>query len=179
MDIKYAILGFLSWKPLTGYELKKLMVNAEGFYWTGNNNQIYTSLVQLHKDGQVTIEVQHQERYPSRKVYTITPDGLSILRKWLLSSPELPQFRKSFLVQLAWADLLESAELDQLLEKYESELRMQLLMLKERVRRGSNANPDRTPREKYLWHMISENCALSYETEISWVSQIRKEIAFK
>ncbi len=91
MDIKYAILGFLSWKPFTGYELKKVITEAEGFYWSGNNNQIYTSLVELHKEGLVINEVQHQERYPSRKVYSITKEGLSALRKWVLSSPELPQ----------------------------------------------------------------------------------------
>jgi PadR family transcriptional regulator, regulatory protein AphA len=176
VDIECAILGFVSWKPLTGYELKKMMVDSVGFYWSGNNNQIYTSLVQLHKDGLVTSEIQPQERYPSRKVYSITEKGLTELRRWVLSSPELPQLKKSFLVHLAWADQLETSELDSLLAKYEQEVEMQLLMLKERLRRGSPVNPGRTPREKYLWDMISENYIRSYETEIDWVRRIRKGV---
>jgi PadR family transcriptional regulator, regulatory protein AphA len=176
MDIKYAILGFLSWKPFTGYELKKLIVDSVGFYWSGNNNQIYTSLVQLHKEGLVTAEVQQQERYPSRKIYSITGEGLAELKKWVGASPELPQTRKSFLVQLAWADQLNAAELDDLLGKYENEINMQMLVLLEQIRRGNNINPGRTRREKYIWNMISENYICSYQTELAWVRQIRKEI---
>jgi PadR family transcriptional regulator, regulatory protein AphA len=179
VDIKYAILGFLSWKPFAGYDLKKLVSDSPGFYWSGNNNQIYTTLVQLHKDGLVNSEVQIQERYPSRKLYSISDEGRSELKEWLRSAPECPQFKKSFLVQIAWADLLDSAELDSLLEKYEYEVQMQLLMLKEQSRRGSNLSPERTPREKYLWKMVSQNYLQSYETELDWVRQLRRETPSK
>jgi PadR family transcriptional regulator, regulatory protein AphA len=173
MDIKYAILGFLSWRSFTGYDIKKMIVDSTGFYWSGNNNQVYTSLVQLHRDGLVTSEVQHQERYPSRKVYSITDQGRKELKNWVLSAPEPSQIRKSFLVQLAWADQLDPAELDSLLEKYEYEVKMQLMILKEQIKRGSNINPARTPREKYLWEMISRNYTMAYETESGWVKEVR------
>jgi PadR family transcriptional regulator, regulatory protein AphA len=176
MDIKYAILGFLSWKAFTGYEIKKMIADSTGFYWSGNNNQIYTSLVQLHRDGLVTSEVQHQERYPSRKVYTVTDQGRKELINWVHSVPEPAQIRKSFLVQLAWADQLDAAELDSLLEKYEYEVQMQLMMLNEQIKRGSQISPARTPREKYLWGMISKNYILAYETELNWVKEVREGI---
>jgi PadR family transcriptional regulator, regulatory protein AphA len=174
MDIKYAILGFLSWQSFTGYELKKIVANSEAFYWSGNNNQIYTALVQLHKEGLVTNEVQHQERLPSRKIYTITSQGLASLKEWVLTSPELPQMRKSFLVQLAWSDQLSSQDLDTLLEKYQNEIRMQILMHREQNKRGALLNPARTPREKFLWEMISRNLLQSHETELSWVTELRE-----
>ncbi|RPI32756.1 MAG: DUF4180 domain-containing protein, partial [Chloroflexota bacterium] len=41
MDIKFAILGYLSWRPFSGYDLKKLFADSAAFYWSGNNNQIY------------------------------------------------------------------------------------------------------------------------------------------
>ncbi|HEY9053605.1 MAG TPA: PadR family transcriptional regulator, partial [Rectinemataceae bacterium] len=75
MSIRHAILGFLSWKPFTGYELKKRFSDALSFHWSGNNNQIYGTLVQLHKDGAVTIEVVAQEKLPAKKLYTITEAG--------------------------------------------------------------------------------------------------------
>ncbi len=80
MAIKYAILGLLSWKPLSGYDLKKIMVDSAAFYWSGNNNQIYKTLVQLHEEGLVEIEVRQQENYPPRKEYTITDQGAAALR---------------------------------------------------------------------------------------------------
>jgi hypothetical protein len=33
MSIKYAILGFLSWQPYTGYELKKLFAESDTLSW--------------------------------------------------------------------------------------------------------------------------------------------------
>jgi PadR family transcriptional regulator, regulatory protein AphA len=173
MDIKFAILGFLSWQPFTGYEIKKMIADSPGFYWSGNNNQIYTSLVQLHREGLVTSEIRHQERYPSRKVYSITEEGRTDLRKWVQSAPEPAQVRKAFLVQLAWSDQLEPAELDSLLEKYGYEVQMQLLMLREQLKRGSSISPARTPREKFIWEMISQNYIQGYETELKWVREVR------
>jgi PadR family transcriptional regulator AphA len=175
MNIKYAFLGFLSWRSFSGYDLKKMFVDSPFIYWSGNNNQIYSTLIQLHRDGLVTTEVQHQESGPSRKVYTITDQGRAELKQWLLSAPEIPQPRNVFLVQLAWADQLTPNELDALLEKYEGEIHTQLLMYQEQQRRKS-INPARTPRESYVWDMIAANGVAFYEHELSWVRQLRQEL---
>jgi PadR family transcriptional regulator, regulatory protein AphA len=176
MNIKYALLGFLSWRSFSGYDLKKLFVDSAFIYWSGNNNQIYSTLIQLHRDGLVTTEVQHQASGPSRKMYTITAEGLAELKQWVLSSPEIPQPRNLFLIQLAWADQLTPSELDALLETYENEVNMQLLMYQEQKRRKS-INPARTPRESYLWDMIAANGVAFYKHELSWVRQLRQELA--
>jgi len=178
MNIKYAILGFLSWRPLTGYDLKKMFSDSTFIYWSGNNNQIYKTLVQLHRDELVTIEVQHQEKNPSRKIYTITQKGLFELRNWVLSPPELPQYKNSFLIKLAWADQLEPSELDTLLKKYEYEVEMQLLMSREQKRRN-RINPARTEREAYLWSTISDNRIASFENELVWVRKLQRELGEK
>jgi PadR family transcriptional regulator AphA len=175
MSIKHALLGFLSWRPFTGYELKKMIASSESLYWSGNNNQIYTTLVQIHQEGLVTNEVQQQEHYPARKVYTITEKGLAELRAWVLSPPELPQLKNTFLIQLAWADQLLPPELDALLEKYEYEVHMRLLMCQEQERRG-NTSPARTPREAYLWNMIAQNYIGYYQNELAWVRKLRQEL---
>jgi len=132
-----------------------MFAESPTLYWSGNSNQIYRSLVELHEQGLVTTETYQQANKPPRKVYTITPQGRDALKQWIQSTPEIPQLRSSFLVQLAWADLLAPAELDRLLAVYEDELRVQQLMLREQV--DSLPAPDRTPREAYLWDMITEN----------------------
>jgi PadR family transcriptional regulator, regulatory protein AphA len=177
MDIKYAILGFLSWKPFTGYELKKVMVDSPVFYWSGNNNQIYTTLVQLHKDGLVTNEVQHQEHLPSRKIYTVTDKGLESLKTWLISEPELSQARKPFLVQLAWSNQLSASDLNGLIVKYENEVNLALKILNEQERRGVNLNPARSSRETIVWRFIYKNFIRSYEAELVWICELRNELA--
>lgn len=176
MTIQYAILGFLSWRPLSGYDLKKLIADSQAFYWSGNNNQIYKTLVQLHAEGLVESEVQQQENYPARKEYRLTERGAAALRQWVLSAPELPQFRSTFLVQLAWADLLDAAELEDLLARYEHMVEMQVLILQERERRG-NLNPARTPREAHLWRAIGSYFVTAYADELAWVRKLRKELS--
>ncbi len=172
MSIKYAILGLLSWRPMSGYDLKKIIAESMSFYWSGNNNQIYKTLVQLHTEGLVDIEVQQQENYPARKEYKISERGAAELRTWVLSAPELTQFRNTFLIQLAWGDQLDGTELDGLLARYERQVEMQVLILEERERRGV-LNPARTPREAYLWREISSYFVTAYANELAWVRALR------
>lgn len=176
MSIKYAILGFLDWMPLTGYDLKKQFAASETFHWSGNNNQIYTALVQLYNEGMVSKEVQDQESGPSRKVYSITTEGQETLRQWLLTPPELPQLRHPFLVQLAWADGLTAVELDTLLSQYENEVYVKLRMAQEQVQRDVQQSPQRTPREALLWEQIGNYWAAFYQHELDWVRRLRAEV---
>lgn len=175
MTIQHAVLGFLSIQPMTGYDLKKFIRDSAFMPWSGNSNQIYTALLELLEDGFVTGEVRHQESLPSKKVYTITHKGMNSLADWTKAQPEAPDFKKPFLIQLIWADLLNKNELSELLEKYENEVRLQLLMHRERARRGGGFIP-RTEREALLWRMTDENLASSYENELNWVRKVRSRL---
>ncbi|MCL5073051.1 MAG: PadR family transcriptional regulator [Actinobacteria bacterium] len=176
MSIKHAMLGLLSWQSFTGYDLKKIIADSEAFYWSGNSNQIYKMLIPLHKEELVTSEVQHQDNAPSKKIYKITEKGKKELKQWIMSIPEPPALKNTFLIQLAWADQLNKDELNDLLEKYEEEVHLQLLMHQEKASRANNF-PDRTNREKYLWKSIHENIIHTYENELGWVKKLKKELA--
>ncbi len=175
MDIQYAILGLLSWQPFSGYDLKKLISESDLFYWSGNNNQIYHSLVQLHKDGLVTQQVQYQESLPAKKIYTITEKGREALRGWALANPELPEIHNNFLIQLAWAESLSVAEIDALLARYEEEVGLRLRMQQKKAADLPQA-PNRSAREEYLWQKIAENMRSALQNEIDWVRQVRKDL---
>ncbi|GGJ39581.1 DUF4180 domain-containing protein [Deinococcus roseus] len=175
MSIKHAILGLLSWKPATGYDLKKHFEGSPEMHWSGNNNQIYKALVQLSDEGLVTNETQHQDGAPTKKLYSLTETGLQELRQFVLTRPELPEFRKPFLVQLAWADQLSDEDLSDLITRYEDELEMGLRMLQESHKRNPPA-PQRTTREKLLWKMMQDSLITSYHSELDWVMRLRKEL---
>ena len=175
MDLQYAILGLLSWKPLSGYDLKRIISDSEVFYWSGNNNQIYKGLIALEKDRLVTHRVQVQESLPAKKIYSITGRGLDALRSRLLSEPELPEVRKGFLIQLAWSETLSDEEVLGLLERYEEEIDGQLRMrLAQADQPGSR--PGRSPREEYLWERIHANLIAAYRAELDWARQTQMDI---
>lgn len=175
MAIKYVLLGYLSWKPMTGYDVKKLIADSEILPWTASNNQIYQALVELHNDKWVTKNIEEQIGTPNRHVYTITDAGLQALREWVASEPEAPQTRKPFLHQLMWAEGLDTQEMDALLEAYLNAVGEKLFFLRVQAEEGPD-KPNRTPREKYLWDMIYKNWIDQYETELSWIRQIRREL---
>jgi DNA-binding PadR family transcriptional regulator len=176
MTIEYAILGFLSWQPLSGYDLKKRFVDSTVFYWSGNNNQIYRALVQLEEEGLIMGKVQVQEGVPNKKTYAITEKGRSKLEAWVQSTPKLPELRHAFLIQLTWADLLDEQQLQALLSKYEEEVQVQLLMQQEKAQRGGEL-PLRTPRERYLSERIEENLLSFYQNELNWVRNLREGLS--
>ncbi len=176
MDIQYTILGILSWKSLSGYDLKKIISRSDVFYWSGNNNQIYNNLIGMQKAGLISKEVQHQESLPSKKIYSITDPGREKLKSWLLSNPELPEIRNHFLIQLAWADALSASQLDELLARYEEEISLQYRMRQLQQSEPVIA-PNRTARESFLWDKILGHVTGVYQRELGWVRQVRKELA--
>ncbi|HUX37847.1 MAG TPA: PadR family transcriptional regulator [Rectinemataceae bacterium] len=176
MSIRHAILGFLSRQPYTGYELKKLFADALSFHWSGNNNQIYGALIDLHGSGAVTIEILQQEKLPARKVYTITDQGREELRAWVLSEPELPVPRVMARTQLAWAECLSPKELGELLVTYRRKLEDQILMYRETLRRKPRG-PARSPREELIWRSLDEGAVAYYEGELAWVEGLRDALA--
>ncbi len=173
MDLRSAILGLLSWKPSSGYDLKRVISGSHIFYWSGNNNQIYKSLIELQKEGLVTHQVQSQESLPAKKIYSITEKGLSDLHQSLLAAPEVPELHKSFLIQLAWAESLSDEEILTLLEQYADEIANLLRLFEGQAARPGGA-PDRSKRETYLWKRIKDNFIAAYKTELDWVRQTQQ-----
>lgn len=174
MSINYAILGLLSHKPMTGYDLKKLIQESPFMPWSGNNNQIYKALMELNNEGFVTNEIFHQNSSPSKKVYTITNDGLNELKNWLHSPPILPEIKKNFLIQLGWSGYLEEEELEILLTFYEQDLERMILL--EQEKSLGYYSPSRNKREKIIWDSIYKNMIKSYENELLWLKDLREEL---
>ena len=84
MSLKYTLLGFLSYGPLTGYDLKKHMDNSTQFFWYAGLSQIYPTLKKLAEEGLVEATVIPQEGKPDKKIYLITEAGRAMLMDWLV-----------------------------------------------------------------------------------------------
>lgn len=175
MTINYAILGMLSCQPAAGYDLKKIIQGASFMPWSGNNNQIYKALLELSDLDFVTSETLHQDGAPSKKIYRITEAGLKELKQCSQSRAEVFEIKKSFLIQLAWTNLLSDEELKDLLCTYEQDIKAQIHL--EQAKAGTGFfNQGRTPRETTVWNLIKENIVLSYETELAWIQKAKTDL---
>lgn len=58
--------------------------------------------------------------------------------------------------------MLSNQEINEVLAKYENEIKLQLIMQKEKYRRALHF-PNRNPRESLIWEMILENIISTYK----------------
>ncbi len=83
MSLEYGILGFLSKKDLTGYDIKKAFDIAAGFIWPANQGQIYRTLKQMLQKNWVCIAEISPSIVHDKKTYHITPEGQQAFERWL------------------------------------------------------------------------------------------------
>ncbi|MBN1887359.1 MAG: PadR family transcriptional regulator [Thermoflexales bacterium] len=81
--LRYTLLGFLNYWPMSGYDLKQAMDRSTTHFWHAKLSQVYTTLKALEKEGCVTSLVEEGQERPDRRVYTITGQGRQELRDWL------------------------------------------------------------------------------------------------
>ena len=73
--LKYAILGLLMKKDMTGYELTKEFNSALFEFWNASHSQIYPKLKALTKEGLIEYHIEITGTVLEKKVYTITDAG--------------------------------------------------------------------------------------------------------
>lgn len=100
MSLKYAILGLLSLKPLTGYELKAHFDQSIRYLWKADQAQIYRTLSDISKEGLAVSHDIQQTGRPNKKVYELTPQGKEDLRQWLCLSLPPKDERNAELIQV-------------------------------------------------------------------------------
>ena len=85
MSLRHAVLGALSVRPSSGYELVTRFNTSLRYVWFASQGAIYAEVNRLEADGLVA----PSETGPrGRTTYTVTDAGLGELRSWLLASPK-------------------------------------------------------------------------------------------
>lgn len=115
MSLKHALLGLLSYQPMSGYDLKAIFDRSINHFWTAGLSQIYPVLGEMVSAGLLTVSVQQQDGRPNRKIYWVTDAGRQALVSWLSEPQPLPHDRYTFLIQLFFsAAVPKEVVLDQL-----------------------------------------------------------------
>jgi PadR family transcriptional regulator AphA len=80
--LKFILLGILSYRPMSGYDIERWMKLSIGHFWHVNLSQIYVTLKKLEEEGLVHSRVEPQAERPDRRVYTITDAARAELEAW-------------------------------------------------------------------------------------------------
>lgn len=172
MSLPHAILGLLCKEPMTGYDLKTACFdNSVAHFWPADQSQIYRTLDKLVEQGWASSHLEIQHERPNRKVYRVTPEGQSELRRWLLQSQGLPTFRDPLLIQVFFGEHLTNEELVELLST-QLVAHQQLLASYEQMPEHLPLPPLNDPdiiREQVMHRLVLEMALSKESAYINWL----------
>ncbi len=106
----YALLGLLSVRPSTAYELAQQVRRGLGWFWPRAERKLYDDPKRLVADGLATATEELTGRR-RRTVYTITAKGRRELADWLGTPSTAPSWENEALVKVSFADAGDLAAL--------------------------------------------------------------------
>ena len=99
--LRYILLGLLSKKKMTGYELNQSFKNEIGEFWQAKHSQIYPELAKMEEQGIIQHQVEITGEKLEKKVYELTEEGKEQLAEWIHTpTNELPVNRDEFVLKL-------------------------------------------------------------------------------
>ncbi|MGB9879447.1 MAG: PadR family transcriptional regulator [Anaerolineae bacterium] len=180
MSLEHAILGFLYYIPLTGYDLKKAFDASVHHFWPADQSQIYRTLARLAERGWVEAKVIQQENRPPRHVYSLTQTGREELRRWLTTELPPEEVRIPWLVQVFFSGQLSDEEIIATLERVAAQLRARLQHAHQ-IPEDSAAYIEAvgSPRESFFWMLTLDYRIKVMEAELAWVEETIKRLQCK
>jgi len=170
-----ALLGFLSWGPMSGYDIRKLIDGSISNFWSESYGRIYPMLAKLVDEGLASCEQTRSEGGRPRNVYTITRPGRAALDEWLedpVATPQPP--RNERLLKLFFGARIRPEISAQLIEGFALELgetRARYAETRERIEAAKEARVD----QRY-WLMTLRYGELTVEAELAWCAEVLDEL---
>ncbi len=177
--LKFVLLGFLNYAPMTGYELEGWINASTGNFWHAELSQIYKTLKQLEKSGELISHIEPQEGRPDRRVYTITNSGKANLEQWL-ATPILEEVDKKdpLLLKLFFASPTDRPTII-------TQLRIQLRLHQQKLEHYRQQSPNEIMQfavdhpelfsNAPLWEATRRHGELYEEMYIRWIEETLKQ----
>lgn len=127
MSLKHALLGFLSYQSMNGYQLKKHFDESVRYFWNASISQIYPTLNTMLGESLIEVKEIKGSSPLSAKTYSITPQGTAELQRWLKEPVQREPLRSPLLIKLFFCGLTEPAVV-------RAELERQLELARERLK---------------------------------------------
>ncbi|MBU50630.1 MAG: hypothetical protein CL920_18280 [Deltaproteobacteria bacterium] len=176
MSLQHAILGFLSLRSMTGYDLKKSFDRSASHFWPGNQSQIYRTLSKLTELDFVDVDVHERGDLLPTKTYSITPSGRQHLHTWLSTPLGERPVREPFLLQLFFGGLLSD---DEVLALIQSEIALTEDALKqyEALKEPPTPPESKEDKRKVFFSLLTLEFGLhANETYLRWLTSIKERI---
>jgi PadR family transcriptional regulator, regulatory protein AphA len=171
----YAVLGLLSVRPWTTYELAKQVQRSLNWFWPRAERKLYDEPKLLVAAGFATATREFTGQRP-RTLYTITDAGREALRRWLdePSAPRMSEFEA--MVKVFFADAGSLDQLRATVDATEASARDRVAALGELVDRSLTEGPV-FPERRHI-SALTLRLQLAQETAvIDWTAWARNQLS--
>jgi PadR family transcriptional regulator AphA len=177
MSLKHALLGFINYCPMTGYELKKFFDTSVAHFWNAELSQIYPALKAMESEGLVEMKVEVQEDRPNRKVYSITDSGRRELLDWLAKPADREQVREPILIKVFFGSSLPKQELIEVISKCADETRLMVAYLEYAHKFTDKFVEALGLQHEALFWQLTIDCGLRiHRAELEWAEEAVRQI---
>jgi DNA-binding PadR family transcriptional regulator len=164
----YVVLGLVSVRPTTGHDLAAYAERSIGNFFPLTRSHVYSELERLCARGLLAVSEVPQERFPTKRVYEITTDGIEVLDGWLQASMlETPRQRNPLLVRVFFGDRLAPEQIRDLLDSYERATRERRDALQAVVDRLAERPGSRFRRATAMYGVAQA------QAQLAWVAEVR------
>lgn len=174
-SLSYAILSILLVQPSSGYALE----DTSKHLWSSKLSQIYPRLSFLEKNGYIEYEIVTQEKKPNKKVYSVTKEGIQILKEWIEEPPMKPINKDEFLIKIHAAWLNDPNAAHQLIENREEYYKEKLDFFRkslESIMEIERQNPtiQTTTKQLEIRKLLTLRRIDFYEVELKWCDKMKE-----
>jgi DNA-binding PadR family transcriptional regulator len=134
----------LSLGAMSGYDIRRVVAESIGYFWSESYGQIYPALKRLENAGLAARKTERQSGRPDRQVYSTTRKGQAALEAWLERPARMQPARNELLLKLFFGMHVPPTaairELEQLREADSARLRT-FAMIRQRITREQKRHP--------------------------------------
>lgn len=180
MSLQFAILGLLEYKPMTGYDLKKMFDQSINNFWAASQSQIYRELGTLESKDYISFIIKPQEDRPDKKIYSITETGKAAFKEWIINFPQKlsKETRDEFTLRIFFGSNLSKEELIKQFQRFKKEKLSQIEELK-----SINEITEKYVKEMNLfnneglhWNFVLRRSYLTMDMLIKWSDECIEEL---
>jgi PadR family transcriptional regulator, regulatory protein AphA len=176
VSLRYALLGVLSMREMSGYDIKRHFDRAVHFVWNASDSQIYRELRGMELDGLIASRLVQQETKPNKRLYRVTNAGSGELDAWLVSPPGRPYSKEPFLLRLFFLARVSDADARKLLEARLGEVESMLDVAAERLRVYSDVSSSSQPEMLWWQTRLIEGMRRMQSAEGAWLRELIRDL---
>jgi PadR family transcriptional regulator AphA len=171
----YLILGLLSTRDWSAYELAAQIDRGLTEVWPRADRQLYKTPKRLAEQGLVSSRTEHTGRR-SRTVYSITPAGRKALREWLATPPDSPSLEFEGMLRVLFAEQGDVEDLRRTLQTTIAQARASRELFESHERYIEASDGGTFPERRHLF-VLSTRFMLGHFSHLeSWATWALAEI---